>query len=194
VNIQIKKEIRKSILENREAVDSETRKQWDRYIFNSLTGSDFYKKAKYIFAFVSFRSEVDTHNIILQALKDNKTICVPKIRSKEKGMELYIINSLEDLKSGYFGILEPVEGCEEADIDKIDLILMPGAAFDRAGGRVGYGAGFYDRFISKLGRHADKIALAYHIQLMDSVPMDETDERIDGIITNEEFIIFEKKA
>jgi 5-formyltetrahydrofolate cyclo-ligase len=69
---------------------------------------------------------------------------------------------------------------------------MPGVAFDRRGGRVGYGAGFYDKFISKLGRHVDKIALAYHMQLLDSVPMDEYDEKIDGIITNEEFLTINK--
>lgn len=191
MNIQEKTEIRKQVLEYREAIDISMRSKWDESIFNKLVNSDLYKKANTIFAFVSFRSEVDTHEIIKYAIKDGKTICVPKIQSKQKGMEIFKINGFEQLEKGYFGILEPTEGCSTIHSKGLDLILIPGVAFDRKGGRVGYGAAFYDRFLAELDKKVDKIALAYHFQVLDNVPMDEHDIRIDGVITEEEFIINE---
>lgn len=181
-----KKDIRKHILGRRDKVELDIRREWDKGIFSKLIYSEFYKNAKIIFAFVSFESEVDTHQIINQALKDSKTICVPRIESKERGMEIFKINSLDELETGYFGILEPKKSCPSIDPQKIDLILMPGVAFDREGGRVGYGKGFYDNFLRKMNKKVDKIALAYDFQLLDKVPMDEFDVRIDGVITEQQ--------
>ncbi|MBL4937123.1 5-formyltetrahydrofolate cyclo-ligase [Clostridium sp. YIM B02515] len=183
-----KSEIRKKILEQRESIDSDIRSKWDESIFKRLITSELYKRANTIFTFVSFKSEVDTHMIINDAISNHKTICVPKINSKQEGIKLYKIDSFNQLKKGYFGILEPIESCQQVDKNSLDLILMPGVAFDRYGGRVGYGAAFYDRFISNMNKHVDKIALAYHFQVLDSVPMNEHDIRIDGIITEKENI------
>jgi 5-formyltetrahydrofolate cyclo-ligase len=185
MDLQNKKDIRNFILEKREKVDPDIRKEWDKIIFSNLINSDFYKNASVIFAFVSFKSEVETHQIIKQALKDSKIIYVPKIRSREKGMEIFKIDSLDELKTGYFGILEPQESCPAAGSSTIDLILMPGVAFDRQGGRLGYGRGYYDSFLRKMNKRVDKIALAYDFQILDKVPMDEFDVKIDGFITNE---------
>lgn len=184
-----KKEIRKKILEYRETIDPEERSKWDESIFNKLINCDLYKCANTIFAFVSFKTEVDTHKIIKHALDNGKTICVPKINSKQEGVKLYKIDSFDQLKKGYFGILEPSESCPAVNSNDLDLILMPGVAFDRHGGRVGYGAAFYDRFLSNMNRQVDKIALAYHFQVLESVPMSEHDVRIDGIITEQESIV-----
>lgn len=192
MDIQEKKNIRNQILQHRESLDLYTRSQWDESIYNKLINSEAYKRANTIFAFVSFKSEVDTHKIIRYALEDGKTICVPRIESKQKGLEIFKIEDFEQLKKGYFGILEPVESCPEADSKELDLILMPGVAFDRQGGRLGYGAAFYDRFLSKLDKKVDKIALAYHFQILDNIPMDEHDVRIDGVITEEEIILVDK--
>jgi 5-formyltetrahydrofolate cyclo-ligase len=183
-----KSEIRKKILEHRESIDSDIRSKWDDSIFKRLISSEPYKRSNTIFAFVSFKSEVDTHRIINHAISNHKTICVPKINSKQEGIKIYKIDSFNQLKKGYFGILEPIEGCMPVDKNSLDLILMPGVAFDRYGGRVGYGAAFYDRFLSNMNKQVDKIALAYHFQVLDSVPMSEHDIRIDGIITEQETI------
>lgn len=189
MDLQTKKEIRKFIIEKRETIDYGTRIEWDSNIFNKLINSEFYKNARVIFAFVSFKSEVDTHQIINRAIMDKKIICVPKIKSRDKEIEIYKINSLSDLSKGYYGILEPSDNCPTIDSNNIDLILMPGSAFDRKGGRVGYGMGYYDRFLVKMDRDVDKIALAYDFQVLDKVPMEERDIRINGIITNKEFIL-----
>lgn len=188
----IKKDIRKQILQQRESLNINIRLKRDEIIYDKLINSEFYKNAHTIFAFVSFKSEVDTHKIIKHALEDGKTICIPKIESKAKGIELFKITSFNQLKEGYFGILEPSNECEAVEGYSIDLILMPGVAFDRQGGRLGYGAAFYDRFLSKLKKHVDKIALAYQLQVIDSVPMDDKDVPIDGVITEEEFILTNK--
>lgn len=186
-----KKEIRKKILEYRETIDIDQRKIWDEEIFSKLINSDLYKRSNTIFAFVSFKSEVDTHKIIKHAISNGKTICVPKINSKQEGIKIYKIEDFDQLKEGYFGILEPIKSCEEVDSNALDLILMPGVAFDRHGGRVGYGAGFYDRFLSNMNKQVPKVALAYDFQVMDTVPMDQYDVRIDGVITEREMIIAE---
>jgi 5-formyltetrahydrofolate cyclo-ligase len=188
MNIGEKDSIRKQIIEHRDSIDINTKGQWDESIFNSLVKSEWYKKANTIFAFVSFKSETDTHKIINYAIQDGKTICVPRIKSKQKGIEIFKIDSFHQLEKGYFGILEPIESCLAVDSKDIDLILMPGVAFDRQGGRLGYGAGFYDRFLSKINNSVDKIAVAYHFQVLDNIPMDEHDVRIDGIVTEEETI------
>lgn len=188
MDLQSKKEIRKYIIEKREAIEYGVRKEWDINVFNNLVNSEFYKRAKVIFAFVSFKSEVDTHQIINRAISDKKIICVPKIKSKEKGIEIFKINSMTELSIGYHGILEPFDNCPPVDAKELNLILMPGAAFDRQGGRVGYGMGYYDRFLTNLKGYVDKIALAYGLQVLEKVPMDETDVRINGIITNNEII------
>lgn len=185
-----KRDIRKNIINKRDMVVSEKRQEWDSDIFDSVINSDFYKNAKVIFAFVSFGSEVDTKRFIKQAIKDNKIIGVPKVKSKAEGFVIHEINSLEDLEEGFYGILEPKNSCRILEDDSFDFILMPGVAFDRFGGRIGYGGGFYDRFLSNLKRNVPKIAIAYDLQIIEKIPMSDHDIRIDGIITENETILF----
>lgn len=179
-----KKEIRKIIDMRRKALSRDTKKTFDEEIFNKVIQSDEYKKAKTIFIYASFEGEVDTHRIIKHALGNGKYICVPKILSKKEGMKAVKIDSFKELKLSPYKILEPENFNKAIDEKEIDLILMPGVAFDRKGGRVGYGGGFYDRFLDKIKKDAFKIALAYDFQILEEVPMSEHDKKIDGIITN----------
>jgi len=184
MDFESKQEVRKYILEMRDRQRREDRARWDDVIFSKFIDSEYYKNSEVIFIFVSFRSEVDTHRIIKKALEDGKTICVPRVISKNDGMKAFRINSIEELKKGSFGVLEPSADCKEVPGAEIDLVVMPGAAFDKNGGRIGYGGGFYDRFLSGLRHNAKKIALAYDFQILKHVPMDEHDIKPDGIITN----------
>jgi len=180
--------IRKSIIEKRDSIITDIKNEWDQSILEELIDSKFYKYSLVLFIFVSFGSEVDTHKIISCALNDGKIVYVPKIKSKDKGIEIFRINTLSDLKLGYFNILEPLENCPVGNIKDIDLILIPGIAFDRNGGRIGYGAGFYDRFLTNINSAVPKLALAYQFKVLDEVPITEFDVRIDGIISNKELI------
>lgn len=179
----MKEEIRKSIQAKRKSLSNDMKKSLDHKIFHKVIQSDEYIKAKTIFIYVSFEGEVDTHEIIEHALKNGKKICVPKILSKEEGMSAVLIDSFEELKLSKYKILEPENANRKIDETIIDLVLMPGVAFDKHGGRIGYGGAFYDRFLRKTRVDTLKIALAYDFQIIDLVPMEEHDVRIHGIIT-----------
>ena len=155
----------------------------DEKIYDNVIKSSFYKKAQSIFIYVSVNSEADTRKIIEKALTDGKTICVPKVISKKQGMIAVKINSLDELSPGAYNIPEPSKYDKQFDGHDIDLILLPGLAFDECGGRIGYGGGFYDRFISNTGEDTVKIGLAYEFQIFDKVICFEYDAVIDGIIT-----------
>ena len=183
-----KKELRKRMLERRASLDPKERERWDEEIYKHVLKSSFYKRARVIFAFVTFKGEVDTKSIIASALEDKKIVCIPKILSKEQGMDFFQIKSLSDLVEGYYGILEVKDPGEAFSSEEIDLMFIPGLAFDKKGGRLGMGAGFYDRYIEKSKGCYPKIALAYDFQILEEVPMEEHDRRIQGIISNREII------
>lgn len=108
----------------------EIKSKWDATILNELLNSDFYKNAKVIFTYVSFQGEVDTIKFIETALSDSKTICIPKVISKKEGMEAHIITNLADLEKSSYGILEPPMQSDPIKPSDIDLLIMPGVAFD----------------------------------------------------------------
>ncbi|MCY6484684.1 5-formyltetrahydrofolate cyclo-ligase [Clostridium aestuarii] len=182
--MQSKEEFRKFITQKRSLLSKNKKEDLDNKVFNKLIKNKAYKNSKVIFCFVSFKNEVYTHKFIKYAIKDNKRVCVPKIISKEEGMKAVEIKSFQDLKSGAYGILEPLNFNLQIDEKHIDLALIPGMAFDKYGGRIGLGGGFYDRFLKKVNKNTLKLSLAYDFQIFDKVPVEKHDIRIDGIITN----------
>jgi 5-formyltetrahydrofolate cyclo-ligase len=166
----------------REGLSKEEKEKKDFTIYNKVINSKEYEEASCIFIYVSYQNEVDTHEIIKTALGQGKTICVPKIISLKEGMKVLQIKDFNELKPSAYGILEPTQDLEENEVIP-DLVYTPGVAFDLKGGRIGYGGGFYDRFLKDLKADVPKIALAYSFQIFDSVPMDETDQRVDCVIS-----------
>lgn len=181
-NNLLKSELREKIFHLRELLNEEEKVNQDEVIYKKLINSEFYMNAKVVFIYVSFGKEVDTQRIITKLLEDGKVVCVPKVISKKEGMKAIRINSLNELKVGYFGVLEPTSE-DEITPEEIDLCVLPGLAFDNHGGRLGYGGGFYDRFLCKVSEEAKLIAVAYTFQILDNVPMGLYDFRIQGIIT-----------
>lgn len=179
-----KKDIRNYIYNLREEMKIEDKEIWDREIYNKLIAHKAYENAKTIFIYVSFKGEVDTHSIINKALSTGKKVCIPMVNKNKKIMEAYYINSMNDLHEGYFGIMEPKEGCKKAENENIDLIISPGVAFDIEGGRIGYGGGFYDKFIASLKENKPIIALAYKFQILDKIILEDRDKRVDEVISN----------
>lgn len=187
-----KKILRKRILDIRNSMLQDEKKKKDNTIRNKFLESDYYKASQNIFIYVSYSSEIDTIEIINKALIDGKRIFVPRTVFKNKLMDAVRIYSLDNMKKDRYGILEPGQENSCINPDKLDLIVVPGVAFDREGGRTGYGAGYYDRYFKKISderkKEIKKVALAYDFQIVDKVPMDKQDVRIDCIITEREII------
>lgn len=176
-----KASIRKTIIKKRDDLESGLRNKFSDKIKDKILNNVFYKEAKSIFCFIGFGSEVNTIGIIEDALRDGKQVYVPRVRNKE--MKVIRIDSLDKLKPGVFGILEPEDG-EELNFD-CDLILMPGVAFTKEGKRLGYGGGYYDKYLAQYNSNTLKIAIAYSIQVIDFIPTESYDKIVDYIVTEE---------
>lgn len=183
-----KSEIRETILKERSKLTAIEKKALDKLIFKNIIESSIFKEAKVIFIFVSFKDEVNTHNIINYALELGKRICVPRVVNLKSGMEVLYINSLKELTKNKMGILEPKDSVDFVKKEDIDLAIVPGLAFDLQGGRLGYGGGFYDRYFEN--SNFKKLAIGYEFQIIDSVPKEKHDKLIDGIFTENTFKSF----
>lgn len=187
-----KKALRKEIIEKRNNMDLVKKEEMDEKILNKFYESKYYKEAEKIFMYISYGSEINTRKIIDKALKDNKKIFVPRTEFKTRSMDAVEITTLHNLIESKYGILEPSKEKPHIDPNELDLIVVPGVAFDRNGGRMGYGAGFYDRYFKKISKDninkIMKLALAYELQLLDRVPMNEQDVPVNYIITENGFV------
>lgn len=182
-----KKQLRKRVLSMRNSLDKDNKNSFDREIFNKLVLSELYNKSMNIFIYISFGSEVETKDIIMKALDDGKKVYVPKINGENNEMKAINIESLEGLVENSFGILEPISDVEISK-EKIDLIIVPGAVFDKEGNRIGYGGGYYDRYLEAIKDKKNKIALVYDFQIVDYIPSEVHDIKVDYIISNKGFI------
>lgn len=154
-------------------------------VINQLKNSDIYTNTKDVLLYASYNEEVDTFELMKQCFKDGKNVYLPKVLDKEN-MEFFKIDSVDDLQSGYMGIMEPGDLSKPCKI-KTGLLIMPGLAFDIEFNRVGYGGGFYDRFLEKENEFI-KAAIGFDFQVLDSVPCEEHDLKPDYIITENLFL------
>jgi 5-formyltetrahydrofolate cyclo-ligase len=144
-----------------------------------------FQAADKILIYLSKEGEVSTDSLLDRAFELGKRVCVPVVDKKNEELNISELPGPQTrFRLGAFGVREP----EEADLnfvspDQIDLVVTPGLAFDRRGGRIGYGKGYYDRLLSRLGSHIPRIALAFDFQVLDAVPQDENDVRVNAIIT-----------
>ncbi len=168
---------------------SEQREVTSRQIVQQLLSSSYYKQAEVVFAFAPFRQEVELDSFIEACWSDGKHVYLPRVDAEHKVMQFYRINSWSDLVQGHYGIREPKLECVPHSGAAIDLMIMPGAAFDRAKRRLGYGAGYYDRFLRELENKPYLIAPAYAMQIVAKVPTDEWDHPVDAILTEEGWIL-----
>lgn len=166
----------------RDSISQSEKAELDRMIRENLLGSELYKMADVILSFISIDGEPDTREMIRKALADGKTVAVPKCLPEHK-MTFYVIDSLDDCTEGAYGIPEPASRCREVRLtDGNILCIVPGLAFDRKGARLGYGGGYYDRFLS---RHNNICAIGCCAErfVVDSVPEEDTDQRLCGLVT-----------
>ena len=140
--------------------------------------SDAYRNAKTIYGYLPYNREVQTWAALRQAMLDGKQVAVPKVCGEE--MKFIYITDFSQIDVGYCGIPEPTANEPIAE-DKTALVLMPGLAFDREGHRIGYGGGFYDRFLSQETNHPT-LALCYDFQIRENLPAEEFDIPVDTVI------------
>lgn len=157
-----------------------------RVILGKLLALEVFRSAKTIMSYVSFQGEVDTLAIIAEALKLGKRIAVPIVRKETKNIIPVLIEKLSDCTPGSYGILEP-----RFDIAKmllpedLDLVIVPGVAFDTRGNRLGRGAGYYDRFLSGLPAATPVIGLGFDFQITAAIPgLERHDRPVTTVLTN----------
>jgi 5-formyltetrahydrofolate cyclo-ligase len=143
-----------------------------------------------IFAYVNFRSEAETLPLISDCLKKGIRVAVPLTLVEDKKLLPYEIHDPEmDLAPGYCRIPEPLpERTSMIDPREIDTIILPGSAFDRSGGRLGYGGGYYDRFLARDAPQAVRIAFAYDLQVVETLPLEPHDMRLHYLLTESQTI------
>ena len=140
--------------------------------------TEYYRNARTIYGYLPYNQEVRTVPILLQALRDGKRVAVPKVYGEE--MRFIYLENLALVEDGYAGIPEPVAD-EPVARDEEALVLMPGLAFDRQGHRIGYGGGFYDRFLAQEPHHPT-VALCYEFQMLENLETEEFDVPVDCVL------------
>lgn len=183
--MQIKSELRKSAREKRRKLLN--KENTDLIIAENLLSLEEYKNSQTVLIYASLEDEIKTDSIIDSALSENKRVAVPFCVDKQGKMEFYLINSLSQLKKGAFNVREPdVNSCERLDSFDNSVIIVPGLLFDLNGYRLGFGKGYYDRFLSD--KSIFSVGLCYEELLVSSVPAESFDKKVDVIITQSNII------
>lgn len=183
-----KKNIRKIMTSKRNALTKEQVKHKSNNIYSNLKRIKEFDEAEQILCYINIKNEVITEKIIEYFQKSNKRVAAPKVLTDE--MEFYYFSSDEELIKGYFNIPEPVNITDDNKCipNKDDIIIIPGLAFDKSGGRVGYGGGFFDKYLSR-NKNLIKIAVAYDFQVIDEIiEVSDYDVKPDYIVTDERII------
>lgn len=186
-----KEKARNSMRARRKALEPVERDSLQKLARKNLLSMQEFRKAEWIFPFVSCGTEIDTIALIQAVLEEgNHRLAVPRVKGEE--MEFVAIHSIQDLVPGAMQILEPAGG--RVVIAREGLMLMPGLAFDLQGNRVGYGAGYYDRYLEKQDNsNLYKVAYAFDFQIVDRIAAEDHDRRVDAVVTDRRILQFSKK-
>lgn len=181
-----KDQLRRKMLAIRDAIPPREKRALDQKIMRHLFAWHVYRVSRSIFCYVSFRSEVNTFPLILRVLSDDKVLTVPRVHPQTKTMHAVVLKNMDDLKPGFYGILEP-ESAKEFSMgrfNELSLVIAPGCAFTREGDRIGYGGGYYDRFLACCRSTGCVIcALTYERLILPAIPVKKTDIPVDYVIT-----------
>lgn len=185
-----KRTLRQEICLQRDGLTPEQIGEKSRRIHKRLQSLPQYDQAKTIMFFLTFSSEVDTRPMVEKCLEVGKTILVPKAElSGRKLLPSRLLNWGRDLEKGNYGIPEPRAGAlRPVSPLEIDLLIVPGVAFDEGGNRLGYGGGYYDRFFPLLRPEVPLVALAFELQIKAALPVERWDRPVHFIITEERLI------
>jgi 5-formyltetrahydrofolate cyclo-ligase len=177
-----KSSLRKLLLGRRDNLSADFMKIASKQIQKNLKKIEAYREAQTIASYYSIGSEVKTQDIMQEIISNGKTLALPKVDGDE--LVFYNVKKFEDLEKGEFGIMEPKENCPV--VDKFDIILVPAVAMTRAGLRLGYGRGFYDRFLSD--KNITSVALTYSKLVVKHIPKSNNDVPIHWVVTEDDVI------
>lgn len=181
--------LRELARERKKTVPKEQEQKANEEIQLRLLQSPFFLEAESIFSYVSVEGEVDTKIILETALQMGKRVFVPRcIPGKERLMDAVEIHSMDELSIQYFGLLEPKPEIPASEERNFDLSLIPCVMADKRGGRLGHGAGYYDRFLAKA--QGKKLCLCFSWYLTEKIPMEEMDIPMDALLTEEGYFSF----
>lgn len=184
--------LRKKILSARDALSLLSRQRKSFEIVQKILLLEEIAKAETLFLYVDFRSEVKTSFLISKLLQLSKRVLVPVTLVQEKKLLPIAISDPEkDLVPGFCSILEPCREIRQSRVvaaSEVDVILVPGSVFDEHGGRLGYGGGYYDRFMAYDAPQARRIGLAFELQIVDRLSLQPHDELLDLIVTEKRII------
>lgn len=185
-----KKEIRKLVLAKRASLGEAARADKSLLIQKKVMALAEYQAAKTIMLYMNFRDEVETTELTKDVLASGKQLVLPCCA--DGGIIIpAVIKDLDDLVIGMWGIREPdKEGLVKAELSEIEFVIVPGAAFDLAGNRLGYGKGYYDRFFQLLPPFVTRAAVAFSCQIISEVPVAEHDKKMTLLITEEKVYHF----
>lgn len=181
-----KQEIRKEISRKLKEQDQEEKKLKSEAIEKKLFSCEIFKRAHVVMFYISKEEEVDTHHMIKEAFRRGKKVIVPYSVSETKKIIASELQDPEkDLEIGPYGIHQPKkESIKEVPLDNIDLVIVPGVAYDEKNYRLGRGKGYYDRFLRKLSSGTVTVGICFDFQLVKDLPKDEHDFPVSKIITN----------
>ncbi|WP_179295528.1 5-formyltetrahydrofolate cyclo-ligase [Bacillus sp. FJAT-45350] len=181
--MEIKKQLRQAMTKKLEQLPDERYHTLSTNITEKLIEQPDWKKTTIVGATISRKPEVDTYSLIKKAWNEGKRIVVPKTIKETKMMDFYEIESFEQLENTYFGLKEPkVDMCKKISPDYIEYLLVPGLAFDKKGYRLGFGGGYYDRFLANY--NGKTCALAFDFQVIEEIPVNDYDLPVEVIITD----------
>ena len=193
----LKQTIRQRILSEREQLSAGLRTQLSIEIVRRIVQLPEYQNAHAVLGYMNFGAEFESELWVRQALADGKTLLLPKVNRATNELDIYRVADLQhDLAPGLWNICEPLpERCVRVEaLERVDFILLPGVAFGRDGARLGYGGGYYDKLLARRdeeGGVAHSLALvaaAYSMQLVEGIPQEATDRKVQWLVTENETI------
>lgn len=187
-----KSEIRRVKAKSRNGLPPDVKRRYDEEIVSRVARHPFFARCEILFCYAACKGEVDLSRLMEIAWQGGKRVAVPRVRAKEdcakehspNEMDFFEIQSFSELSPGYAGILEPMQGKIPMEVKQGEsvLVLLPGLAFDKAGNRLGYGKGFYDKYLE---RHPMfyTMGITYSMQCVETLPADSHDRRVQAVMT-----------
>ena len=179
---KIKNELRQKYREYRSSLSAQEKDAIDNAIFRRVISGPQYKKSPLILLYMSGAIEVDTLRLVEHSLNHGKRVALPRCIPNTRSMEFFIIKSLDDVEKGSFGVLEPIpQKCEKLQMFDGSLCIVPGLGFDMNGFRLGFGKGYYDRFLSEFS--GETMGICYSACVTQSLPHGRFDKRVNYLVT-----------